>query len=293
MTIPVRCSNCRNSWNLRDEFAGRSFACPVCGAEFVAGEAPGNAGEPPSVTDEMLAAPDTITADMFAPAESLPAIPPHPEDGRHDFERGMPMAPALTLGLIVAITVVFILQVSGGSLESKESIIQAGALSRDHVLGRAGTGAPEVWRLVSAMFLHGSIDHLIGNALALYVLGLACEHAFGFGGLAGIYFLSGIGGSLMSIAMGPGPSVGASGAIFGLMGAAVVFFRKYASLFVLRDSRVGWVLLAWAGYSVATGLLQPYVDNGAHIGGFLSGAAIAAVVPPAILKRLPASQSSS
>ena len=199
----------------------------------------------------------------------------------------MPLAPALTLGLIAILTLVFVFQVSGGTLESKESIILAGALTREHVLGQAGAGGPQVWRLASAMFLHGSFDHLFGNAVALYILGMACEHAFGFARMALIYMLAGLGGSLMSIALSPGPSVGASGAIFGLMGAAVIFFRKHGAQFVLRDNRVGWVLLAWAAYSIATGFLQPFIDNGAHIGGFVTGALLAALVDPAILKRQP------
>lgn len=290
MPIPFRCA-CGASYELRDEYAGRALSCPMCGRESVAG-GPAVSEQPPVISTDMMASPEepsTIRADMFAPAaETATLAAPHPEDGRRDFERGMPMAPVLTLGLIVLLTIIFGFQVSGGTLESQEGFILAGALSREHVLGSAGSSGPQIWRLFSAMFLHGSFDHLFGNAIALYILGMACEHAFGFGRMAMIYVLAGLGGSLMSIAMSPGPSVGASGAIFGLMGAAVIFFRKHGAHFVLRDNRVGWVLLAWALYIIATGFLQPFVDNGAHIGGFVTGALLAALVDPAILKRLPA-----
>jgi rhomboid protease GluP len=285
MTISFRCT-CGAAYQLRDEFAGRTLPCPRCGNPTVVGPAP----EPVVISHEMIAPPPEaamISSDMFAPAVEDVPLPAHAEVGRQDFERGMPMAPVLTLGLIVLITVIFFFQMSSGSLESREAIILAGALTRDHVLGLTGSAGPQPWRLFSAMFLHGSPDHLFGNAVALYILGLACEHAFGFGRMALIYLLAGLGGSLFSIALSPGPSVGASGAIFGLMGATVIFFRKHGRHFVLRDNRVGWVLLAWAVYSIATGLLQPFIDNGAHIGGFLTGALVAALLDPAILHRPP------
>jgi rhomboid protease GluP len=201
------------------------------------------------------------------------------EDTREDFERGMSYLPLLSLALITVNVIVFGWQLVTGALRSKATIVAAGALSRPELL------QGEIWRLVSPMFLHGSFDHLIGNCLALYVLGLACEHAFGLPKTAIIYGLSGIVASILSVIMQPGPSVGASGAIFGLMGAIVVFFYKYQHEFMMRDRRTGNVIAAWGAYTIITGFLTPYVDNFAHIGGAIGGAAIAWCLQPQLLAK--------
>src|SRR5947208_1632145 len=127
-------------------------------------------------------------------------------DSRVDFERGMRTAPPLILLLIAANVALFGWELAAGALASRESIVEAGALVRDRVL------AGEWWRLESATFLHAGWDHLLGNCLVLYVVGMACEHAFGFVRTAIVYFTSGLAGSLLSGALSPGPSVGASGA---------------------------------------------------------------------------------
>lgn len=303
MTIAFRCS-CGAAYDLRDEFAGRMLHCPRCGraqqiggaakvptidAAMLAGE-PSPSAEMPAPLNPALAPPPsqvlTITDDMLAAAPPLPE-PVVPSDGRVDFEKGMPLAPPLTLILIAANVIVFFITLGKGALESKEAIILAGALSRDHVFGSAG-GAPELWRLVSAMFLHGGFDHLFANCVALYVLGMACEHAYGLARTAVLYMLAGIGASVVSLTFSPGPSVGASGAIFGLMGAGIIFFRRHGNRFILRDNRVGVVLMVWAGYTILTGLAQPYVDNGAHVGGLIFGSLLALAARPAILDRIPA-----
>src|SRR5439155_353506 len=134
-------------------------------------------------------------------------------DTRVDFERGMRTAPPLILLLIAANVALFAWELAAGALASRESIVEAGALVRDRVL------AGEWWRLESATFLHAGWDHLIGNCLVLYVVGMACEHAFGFARTAVVYFTSGLTGSLLSTTLSPGPSVGASGAIFGIVAA--------------------------------------------------------------------------
>lgn len=220
----------------------------------------------------------TIGDHMLAPAQAPSA------EVREDFEKQMSLAPRLTILLIAANVVIFIISLFAGSLDSREAIILAGALAREQVL------AGEPWRLVSAMFLHGSLDHLIGNCIALYILGMACEHAYGLGRAGLLYLLAGVGGSLLSTAVSPGPSVGVSGAIFGLMGAGIVFFRKYSRRFIVRDNRIGIVLLVWALYSIATGFFEPYIDNAGHIGGLLVGAAVALCVHPALLNRISSAQ---
>src|SRR2546422_4680607 len=105
---------------------------------------------------------------------------------RVDFERGMRTAPPLILVLIAANVALFGWELAAGALASRESIVEAGALVRDRVL------AGEWWRLVSATFLHAGWDHLLGNCLVLYVVGVACEHAFGFVPTGVVYFARGL-----------------------------------------------------------------------------------------------------
>lgn len=191
-----------------------------------------------------------------------------------DFERGMNVIPPLTILLILTNVVIFGITIVRGSLQSEEAIIAAGALVRDRVLHG------EVWRLASSMFLHGGLDHLAGNCIGLYIVGIAAEHAWGLSGAAMIYFGSGLLGAVASVALHPGPSVGASGAIFGLLGGVIVFFWKYGSDFHVRDKRVGNVLLIWAAYSLGTAYFAPLIDNAAHMGGILGGGIVGLLITP-------------
>ena len=207
----------------------------------------------------------SISADMLAPPAKV--------EKRIDFERGMHYGPPLTLVLVAVCIAVFVWEIGSGALQSTDAIIDAGALWRPAVM------EGQAWRAVTAMFLHGGADHLIGNCLVLYVLGMATEHAFGIARAGLIYFVAGLCGAALSLAMTTGPSVGASGAIFGLCGAVIVFLFRFHKVFFVRDKRIGIVLLVWAVWTVATGFLQPEIDNFCHIGGFVGGALAAAILP--------------
>lgn len=215
--------------------------------------------------------PIRITADMLEA--------PRPVDARVDFEKGMSYVQPATLLLIGALGAIFAWQLSSGALASEESVIAAGALVRDRVL------QGEWWRVLSATVLHGNVEHLVGNAMSLYILGMASEHAYGTRSMLIIYLASGIAGSLLSVAASPGPSVGASGAIFGLMGAVMVLFWKYHHELLVRDKRIGIVIAVWALLTVVAGLMTPMIDNAAHIGGLLGGMAVALAMRPRILSR--------
>jgi rhomboid protease GluP len=213
-------------------------------------------------------APVTITADMLAA--------PKPAETRADFERGMSVFPPLSLALIVANVAVFAWEATSGALASTQSITAAGALHRASVLGG------EVWRIPWSMFLHGDVGHLVGNCIVLYILGMGLEHAVGSLAAGATYAFAGLCGALLSMAMQPGPAVGASGAIFGFAGALVVFLTRYRNVYYVRDKQIGYVLLAWAAFQVVTGFLDPRIDNFAHLGGFTGGAMAAIVLRPRI-----------
>ncbi len=193
-----------------------------------------------------------------------------------DFEKGMNPFPVVSVVVMVLCLFAFFGEVKHGALEDLDRMIAVGALNRDEV--KRG----EAWRLVSAMFLHGSVDHLLGNLLVLYILGIGCEHGFGRGQFIVLYVAAGIVGSLFSLTAGH-TSVGASGAIFGLCGALVTFFWRHREKLHVRDKRIGVVLVIWAAYQMLLGELTPGVDNLAHLGGFLGGAVLGLVLQPALL----------
>src|SRR5215217_3467799 len=114
-------------------------------------------------------------ADPFAPPpgfddDDVPVIDDAMIHSDVDFEAGMSSFPIVSLALMAACVLIFGFQLAGGGLENVNRLGEMGALVPDLV--RQG----EVWRLISATFLHGNFDHLLGNLLILYVLGMACEH---------------------------------------------------------------------------------------------------------------------
>jgi rhomboid protease GluP len=137
----------------------------------------------------------------------------------------------------------------------------------------------EWWRLITANYLHGGIIHLFFNSMALATLGPLIEEGFGARRLFVIYTLSGISGFLLSAWFGRGPgvvSIGASGAIYGLLGFAVVYgrWRAGAGARALADQLTQWLL-----YGVFMFFI-PGIDNLAHVGGLLLGAGLGLVLDP-------------
>lgn len=144
-------------------------------------------------------------------------------------------------------------------------------------MGRSGIlnvlGDKEYGRIVYSLFLHGSISHLFNNMFILFFLGAMIEKEVGHIRYAFFYFLSGIGGNVLSlfVKMMNGDlsgSIGASGAIFGLDGvllAMVLFFRGRME----NVTPVRVVLMI--AYSLYSGFTGANVDNAAHVGGLLTG----------------------
>ncbi len=92
---------------------------------------------------------------------------------RVDFERRMRRFPPLTVAILAVLVLILVIELRVGALESREAIVKMGALARERV------AAGEYWRLMTAPWLHGSVDHLVGNGIALFILGMVCEAAFG------------------------------------------------------------------------------------------------------------------
>ena len=126
----------------------------------------------------------------------------------------------------------------------------------------------EYYRLITGAFLHGSIIHLASNCYALYIVGKQIESFYGKTKYLYIYFFSLLCGSLLSMALSENPSVGASGAIFGLMGS-LLYFGYYYRVYIgsTWKNNILPVIVA----NLALGFLIPGIDYLGHIGGLIGG----------------------
>jgi rhomboid protease GluP len=138
----------------------------------------------------------------------------------------------------------------------------------------------EYWRLVTPIFLHANLLHLGFNSYALYILGPQVERYFGYMRFVVIYLLSGIAGVIASMTFKPAAySVGASGAIFGLVGALIVYLYQNRDLFGGMGRRRLMSAIQVAAINLLIGL-SPGIDNWGHIGGMVGGAAITWLLGP-------------
>jgi rhomboid protease GluP len=139
------------------------------------------------------------------------------------------------------------------------------------------------WRLITATFLHGGFLHILLNGYALYIIGMDLEGLVGKARFAAIYAISGLAGSVASFVFTPAnvPSVGASGAIFGLVGALGVYFGLYRRLFGRVGNLQFWNIVVVIVLNMGIGFSGFFpIDNSAHIGGLLAGAAVGYVLAP-------------
>lgn len=130
----------------------------------------------------------------------------------------------------------------------------------------------QIWRLVTSMFIHGGMIHLIGNLFALLLAGALLEPVFGPTRFAVCYFVSGIAGGIASINWHPSTvSVGASGAIFGLLGAIIGFSVMNKSKASFAKKHVLGLVLYLLGYNLLLGIISAATDNADHLGGLACG----------------------
>ncbi|KAM7504725.1 hypothetical protein LguiB_003629 [Lonicera macranthoides] len=135
------------------------------------------------------------------------------------------------------------------------------------------------WRLTSSIWLHAGLIHLLANMLSLVFIGIRLEQQFGFARIGTIYLLSGFGGSTLSaLFIRNHISVGASGTLFGLLGAMLSELISNWSIYSNKVAAV-FTLLFLIVVNLVVGIL-PHVDNFVHIGGFLSGFLLRFVLLP-------------
>lgn len=130
----------------------------------------------------------------------------------------------------------------------------------------------EWWRLLSAMFLHGGMTHLLMNMFSLYLIGRGVEQYFNTTSYVSIYLFSGLLGGLASLYMHPASvGVGASGAIFGIFGAMAGFFLAHREKIEAHTKAFMKDFAMIIGINLVLGFSIPSVDVSAHVGGLVIG----------------------
>ena len=189
----------------------------------------------------------------------------------------LPIVSVCLLALIVAIFYAM-LQVGNGDVTRAAHLFG----DKENDLIRAG----QWWRLVTPIFLHGGWGHLIANGLTLLMLGIPMERIYGPRKFFLIYMLAGISGNLFSFWFSTAPSLGASGALYGLMGAGLVFPLRFKERI---DPRARKEILTQLGRAAIINVAINFVpdlhlDKMAHLGGMLGGGLAALVWMPDVLE---------
>jgi membrane associated rhomboid family serine protease len=183
---------------------------------------------------------------------------------RAAYEGGGAIVTKTLIGLNV---LVFFLNLAQGSTLNRVSgsIFEKGALFISSPFYPGGLADGEWWRLITAAFLHGSLIHVGLNMLVLWIVGAPVERAIGRGRFLALYIVSGLAGSAGALLITPTePTVGASGAIFGIMGALLVI--EY-----LQTRQLAGQALMLIGINLLFTLSIPGISIGGHLGGLVGG----------------------
>ena|SRR2546423_3155889 len=205
--------------------------------------------------------------EIIPPGQQVPVEAPPPPRLRFPITSGL-----VAINIAVFLLMVFT-GVSAGSPTARD-IIRWGANFAPLTLGG------QSWRLITSVFLHIGLIHILANMWALWNLGALTEMIFGRKFYLPIYLLAGIAGNIASLAIHPGaPGAGASGAIFGIAGA-MISVLKFAKLPAPRNAMRGTLrsLLWFAAFNLLFGQAVPGIDNAAHLGGFICGLVLGALL---------------
>lgn len=195
-----------------------------------------------------------------------PAAPPQP------VRVSMPSSvPYVTYSIVGVTTAIYLIQLASvyffGYANAGSQIDWLEAYgARINVFIRAG----ELWRLITPALLHASIPHILFNMYALVVFGAGLERNFGHGRFLTLYVLGAFTGNVLSFLLSSGYSVGASTAIFGLIGAEGIFLYQNRKLFGNQFGRAIGNIVFIVAINLFLGL-TPGIDIWGHIGGLLGG----------------------
>lgn len=191
--------------------------------------------------------------------------------------------PRWTMIFLVIIGICFAGQVVTGGLNDRsyDLLVRYGAALEYNI--RQG----ELWRLVTPIFIHFGILHIAFNALALWSFGMQAEKIFGTSRFIVLFFLTGIAGNVLPIFLENNaiPAAGASGSLFGLLGALIGFFyRNRAEMGNwARENLRGLLITAVLNFVITLSI--PNVGHFAHLGGLLAGVFLGYFLSPLHIKR--------
>jgi rhomboid protease GluP len=198
----------------------------------------------------------------YPPVSESPQPAPAPQSVRVSLPQS---APYVTYSIIGITVFIYILQLASQALVQADLPIAIFAKANDLI--RQG----QLWRLLTPALVHGSVMHIAFNMYALLSFGTGLERHFGRGRFLLLYILGAFTGNVASFLFSDGYSVGASTAIFGLLGAEAVFLIQNREVFAGRfRSAIGNIIFIAAINLFIIGSL-PGIDNWGHIGGLLGG----------------------
>lgn len=195
----------------------------------------------------------------------------------------MPQNKPLVVNTILGITIfVFVLQLSGEYLLNAGLWLGCPYFATNDLPACYGlkvnefiTVYGEWWRLFTPMLLHASLLHIGFNMYALSILGTSLERFYGHWQFLALYIVSGFAGIVASFALTDAPSLGASTAVFGLIGAQGVFAYRNQAVFGALAKRALRDIFMMALLNLMIGFSVPGIDNWGHLGGLLGGVAVA------------------
>lgn len=138
----------------------------------------------------------------------------------------------------------------------------------------------ELYRLFTPIFLHGNLQHIMTNMASLIRIGGNVEQLFGSGRYFATYLVAGIAGNVCSALASPTNSLGASGSVFGIIGAFAVFLTRNGNFLGAQGQRTKNSILQTMLVNLALGFFQTSIDQWAHLGGAIGGAVMAFFVGP-------------
>jgi membrane associated rhomboid family serine protease len=193
----------------------------------------------------------------------------------------------VTKAIIAACVLVYLAEIASGTGGlngvGTGSITRNGALIGNFPFSDIGVAHGEYWRLISGGFLHASIFHILFNMYLLWILGQMLEPAIGSVRFGIVYFASLLAGSFGALLLEPQSlTVGASGAIFGLMGFAAVELRSRG--INPFQTFIGWLIII----NLILGFVLNNVSIGGHVGGLIGGALVGFAFQAADQRRQPA-----
>ena len=225
------------------------------------------------------------TVGALPPLPPAGALPPHPrqgtspldpviggDSGEGGYGKGgaqgrivrAPSAPVVTIMLASANVVVMLLMYLQGY--AAMPIVVAARFGA--IVPSLIWGAGEYYRLFTAMFVHFGWTHLFFNVAGIFIFGTRIERYYGRAAYLAIYFIAGLAASVASLLLTRGISAGASGAVYGLLGAAFVYTRYTRRPMDMINNHI---IMVYIIMGVAMGFIMPNIDYFGHIGGLISG----------------------